>query len=105
MCTISTGANHEKSMRLCHPVTGLWLTESNEFQQSLNGNETTKLWFCSIPGGRKTVLASTAFEEAIAKSDSKNAIAYFYCNYNDIANQQTINVLGSLAQQISQQDE
>ncbi|KAK3173032.1 hypothetical protein OEA41_006360 [Lepraria neglecta] len=77
MCTISTRANHEKSLRLRYPDTGLWLIESDEFQQWLN----------------------------VAKSDSNNAIAYFYCDYNDIAKQRTINVLGSLAQQISRQDE
>ena len=55
MCTTSTRVNHEKSLRLRYPGTGLWLIESDEFQQWLNGNEAPRLWFCGIPGGGKTV--------------------------------------------------
>lgn len=72
-------------MRLRHPDTGLWVTESDEFQHRLNGYEALRLGFCGIPGGGKTVLARIAIEEAIAKSDPNNAISYFHCDYNDIA--------------------
>ena len=102
----STNPNnvHQTSLRLRHPGTGIWLLEHDSFKHwcdTVNAN----LWLHGIPGAGKTVLASLVVEDFILKSDSNNAVAFFYCDYRDKAAQTPVNILGSLAKQIARQDE
>ena len=96
--------NHRMSRKLRSPGTGLWLTEGQEFRQWLE-TDNARLWFYGIPGAGKTVLASSVIEEAIRISRSTDAVAFFYCDYKDVATQDLSNILGSLAQQFAKQDE
>ena len=53
----------------------------------------------------KTVLASSVSDEVLQRTSPNVAVAYFYCDYKDLATQEPQKVLGSLVQQIARQDE
>lgn len=96
--------NHEMSLKLRHPGTGLWLIESDEFKAWLSCSS-AKLWCYGIPGAGKTVLASSVIQEALGRSSASTAVAFFYCDYKNATTQDPRNILGSLACQIAVQDE
>lgn len=96
--------NHEMSLRLRHPGTGLWLIESNEFKSWLTSSR-TRLWCYGIPGAGKTVLASSIIQDALGRSCPNMAVAFFYCDYKNAATQDPRNILGSLGYQLALQDE
>ena len=97
-------ANHENSLKLRHPQTGLWLTEGETFKTWLH-TPNSKLWLSGIPGAGKTVLAASVIEETIKESTPNRAVAYFYCDYKDERTQDPVNILGSLATQLGRQSE
>jgi Cdc6-like AAA superfamily ATPase len=103
-CRVDPQRNHDMSLKLRHPGTGLWLTESEEFRTWL---ETTnsRLWLTGIPGAGKTVLAASVVEEALKKSDKDNGVAFFYCDYKNEASQDPANILSSIASHLARQDE
>jgi len=96
--------SHEMNRKLRHPGTGIWLTESPKFQHWLHSANGC-LWLYGIPGAGKTVIASLVIDEVLPKSTPNHAVAYFYCDYKDRITQEPYAILGSLAQQISKQDE
>lgn len=96
--------NHETSLKLRHPLTGLWLTEGETFKTWLH-TRNSKLWLSGIPGAGKTVLAASVVEETIKESSPNRAVAYFYCDYKDERSQDPVTILGSLATQLSKQSE
>ena len=96
--------NHETSLRLRHPGTGLWLIEGEEFKSWLTYPR-AKLFCYGIPGAGKTVLASSIFQEVIGHSCASMGVAFFYCDYKNAATQDPRNILGSLGCQLALQDE
>jgi Cdc6-like AAA superfamily ATPase len=80
------------------------LTESQEFKHWL-ATPGSHLWLSGIPGAGKTVLASSVIEEALKFSDSKNAVAFFYCDYKNTATQEPLKVLGCIASHLARQNE
>ncbi|KAL6716642.1 hypothetical protein ACLMJK_006210 [Lecanora helva] len=96
--------SHEMNRKIRHHGTGVWLTESPEFQDCLVG-ESRSLWLYGIPGAGKTVLASLAIDEALNICSRNIAVAYFYCDYKNPATQEVSGILGSLFAQIAKQDE
>lgn len=96
--------NHNMSLNLRHPGTGLWLIESAEFKLWLSCSR-ARLWYYGIPGAGKTVLASSAIQEALEQASPNIAVAFFYCDYKNVATQDPRNILGSLACQLALQDE
>ena len=96
--------NHVMSLKLRQPGTGLWLIESDQFKSWLRC-PSAKLWYHGIPGAGKTILASSIIQEAIGQSCPNVAVAFFYCDYRNIATQEPRNILGSLACQLALQDE
>ena len=96
--------NHSMNLNLRHPGTGLWLIESDEFRAWLSCSR-GRLWYYGIPGAGKTVLASSAIQEALERTSPNIAVAFFYCDYKNIATQDPRNILGSLACQLALQDE
>lgn len=92
--------NHEMSLKLWRPSTGLWLTEGAQFRGCLTGQTTRNMWCYGMPGSGKTVLASAVIEEVQKRCCHSVAAAYFYCDYKDVTTQDPINILGSLAKQL-----
>ena len=72
--------NHNMNLNLRHPGTGLWLIESDKFKSWLSCSR-ARLWYHGIPGAGKTVLASSAIQEALELTSSNIAVAFFYCDY------------------------
>ncbi|KAG0650988.1 Ankyrin-1 [Hyphodiscus hymeniophilus] len=101
---IDPSSNHNMSLNLRHPMTGLWLTEGLPFQTWLRCRN-SKLWLSGIPGAGKTITAALVIEEAMKQSSQDQAAAYFYCDYKDSEKQDPINILGSLASQLARQHE
>ena len=95
--------NHRMSLKLRHPGTGVWLTESDDFKRWLD-TPRSKLWLRGIPGAGKTVLASSVIQEALLMSNPSVAVAFFYCDYKDAATQDPVNILASLARQLARQN-
>lgn len=97
--------NHKTALKLRHPATGIWLTESDEFKHWLVTSN-AKLWLYGIPGAGKTILASSVIEECLKESNNGDtAVAFFYCDYKKDSTQNPAVILGSLASQIARQHE
>lgn len=104
--TVDPRERYQTSRSLRHPNTGMWLLESDEFQEWLN-KSSSRLWLSGIPGAGKTVLASAVIDSAINQccNDSEKGVAYFYSDYKDGQSQQLHNILGSLAAQLATQND
>lgn len=84
--------------------TGIWLLESSEYKTWSEARKATL--FCpGIPGAGKTILTSVVVENLLDKAQQKPdiAVAYIYCDFNRQKEQQAEDLLGSLAQQITEQ--
>lgn len=94
----------DTNIKIRHPTTGLWLTESPVFIQWLD-KPGSKLWLSGIPGGGKTVLAGAAIQEALTIASQKPTIgaAFFFCDYKNEETLKTSNVIGALASQLARQ--
>ncbi|KAK8243431.1 hypothetical protein HDK90DRAFT_409640 [Phyllosticta capitalensis] len=101
---VDPSSNHNTSLQLRHPGTGQWLIDHELFRR-WQKTPASKLWLSGIPGAGKTVLASLIIEESLKGSSNREAVAYFYCDYKDRDRQNPVKILGSLAAQISKQDE
>ncbi|KAL5324553.1 hypothetical protein ACEPPN_009099 [Leptodophora sp. 'Broadleaf-Isolate-01'] len=105
---------------LRQPGTGVWFTESVEFQEWSLRND-SKLWLHGIPGAGKTILTSTIIQEVQMLKNGKNnegnlfpvyqihanielteflALAFFYCDYKDVSTHVASNILGSIIKQL-----
>lgn len=99
----------QKSSR--HPLTCIWFTESQVFQDWQN-TPGSKLWVSGIPGAGKSVIASVIIAECLQFTASNHvaasrpiALAYFFCSYRDTETHSIINILSSLASHVAKQDE
>jgi hypothetical protein len=101
---VDSSASHYSNLKLRYPLTGLWLTEGTAFKTWLH-TRGSKLWLSGIPGAGKTVLAACAIEEAIIESSATQAVAYFYCDYQQASTGDPFNILSSLAVQIAKHNE
>ncbi|KAF2813532.1 uncharacterized protein BDZ99DRAFT_381646, partial [Mytilinidion resinicola] len=98
--------NLETSVRLRHPMTGLWLTNGLGFQQWLD-LPNSRLWLSGIPGAGKTVLAGSIIQESIqrATASTSQACCFFFCDYKNEKTQNVVTILGSLASQLGRQSD
>jgi hypothetical protein len=103
---VSPQPNLEMSIKLRHPMTGLWLTESPVFGRWLD-TPGSRLWMSGIPGAGKTVLAGSVIQEALTKSYATPGIAvgFFFCDYKTPPTWDLSNILGAVASQLARQNE
>jgi hypothetical protein len=82
-------SNHIDALKLREEHTGLWMTESTDWKEWLEG-KTRCLWLHGIPGAGKTVLASFLVDQAqaaclkltITASQGKPVVCvYYYCYF------------------------
>jgi len=90
--------------RIRHTTTGFWLTESDEFMAWMRGSN-SHLWLSGIPGAGKTILSSLIIQECLDQTKNDRAVAFFYCDYKDKNSQDLVQILSSLASQLSRQHE
>jgi hypothetical protein len=85
--------NLDINKELRHPTTGFWLTGHQIFQEWLKEIGAC-LWLSGIPGAGKSVLSTLVIDECIKYSNSKRAVAYYYCDYKDVNSQSAEALLG-----------
>ncbi|RSL75369.1 hypothetical protein CEP51_010926 [Fusarium floridanum] len=78
----------EKNRTLRHPMTGLWLTESSDFEDWYSTPK-ARIWCSGIPGAGKSVIAGAVVDECLQRTQTKPAN----------------NILSSLCSQLALQDE
>ncbi|KAF3797830.1 hypothetical protein GCG54_00002373 [Colletotrichum gloeosporioides] len=97
--------NFQTAMRLRQPLTGLWLTESNQNYLKWRDIPSSSLWLSGIPGAGKTVLCGVVIDEILQMSDESTAVAFQFCDYKNDDSQKLVNILCVIAVQLSQQNE
>ncbi|CAO2651335.1 Nn.00g096320.m01.CDS01 [Neocucurbitaria sp. VM-36] len=102
--TVEPRPYYEKSLELRYFGTGSWLYKNDTFQSWLH-EPGSRLWLTGIPGAGKTVLSGMMIQECLARASSTEAIAYYYCDYNNIRSQDIINIFSALAAQIAAKNE
>ena len=85
-------------------LTGVWLTEGEQFQRWLNVPR-SRLWLAGIPGAGKTVLAGAMIEEALTLSSPTCAVAFFFCDSSKGVTATLTEMLGTLATQLARQSD
>ncbi|KAF0315992.1 ankyrin repeat protein [Colletotrichum asianum] len=96
--------NYEMSVKLRHPMTGMWLERLPSFQTWLS-SPSSRLWLSGIPGAGKTVLAGSIIGQALLRCSDTVAVGFFFCDYKNELTQTPVSVLGALAHQIARQNE
>ncbi|RSL54786.1 hypothetical protein CEP53_007326 [Fusarium sp. AF-6] len=96
----------EKNRTLRHPMTGLWLTESSDFEDWYSTPK-ARIWCSGIPGAGKSVIAGAVVDECLQRTQTKSgtAVGYFFCTYRDTLTFTANNILSSLCSQLALQDE
>ncbi|KAJ8129274.1 hypothetical protein O1611_g4358 [Lasiodiplodia mahajangana] len=98
--------NLDTSIKLRHPGTGNWLTDSPQFQQWIE-TAGSNIWLSGIPGAGKTVLAGAVIQKALEKGKNslKVGITFFFCDYKDPKATIASNMLGAMASQLARQND
>jgi hypothetical protein len=96
----------EKNRTLRHPMTGLWLTESSDFEDWYSTPK-ARIWYSGIPGAGKSVNAGAIVDECLQRTQTKpgTAVSYFFCTYRDPLTFTANNILSSLCSQLALLDE
>ena len=76
-----------------------WLLKDPRFIHWRDGNKTTPLCRCGIPGAGKTIISSIVIDHLESQPDGFG-IAYVYCDYRDHGKQTMANILGSILSQL-----
>lgn len=102
--TINPQTSLDTNIKLRHPLTGHWLTESHVFTQWLD-TPGSNIWLSGIPGGGKTVLASAAVQETLTYAAQKPTIgtAFFFCDYKNEKTLKSTSIIGAVASQLARQ--
>ncbi|KAI0418232.1 ankyrin repeat-containing domain protein [Xylaria grammica] len=98
--------NLDTSIKLRHPGTGSWLTESLQFQQWID-TAGSKMWLSGIPGAGKTVLAGAVIQKALERGNNspRVGVAFFFCDYKNEKATLLSNVLGAMVSQLARQND
>ncbi|KAJ8063128.1 hypothetical protein OCU04_008371 [Sclerotinia nivalis] len=104
LCTIDVRKWQDSNVRLRQPGTGVWFTESTEFQSWASADH-SKLWVYGIPGAGKTVLMASVIQEIEQTQDPSHGLTIFYCDYKDSRTHDPRTILGALARQLILQHE
>ncbi|KAJ8121269.1 hypothetical protein ONZ43_g2238 [Nemania bipapillata] len=96
----------DTSIKLRHPGTGNWFTESPEFQEWIE-TAGSKIWLSGIPGAGKTVLAGAVIQKALGKGHNSPqvGVAFFFCDYKNPKATVLTNILGAMASQLARQND
>lgn len=95
---------HRSTIQLRENGTGEWFLQTDQIAHWLK-QPGSFLWVNGIPGAGKTVLASIVIEKARTAHDSKTAVCYFYCVYDQKKEQSTACILGTLVKQLALQSD
>lgn len=101
LSTINFETNHSDVCSKRAKGTGEWFLQSRDYGYWLDPSTNTMMWCRGIPGAGKTILASRVLDHvfSLKACDPTIGVAGLYCSYRDP--QTTINLLGSLIQQLA----
>ena len=96
--------NYQTALKQRQDSTGVWLM-NNERYNVWKKCAASSLWLHGIPGCGKTILSSIVLQDLLAnyRDGQRNAVAYFYFDFNDPQKQLTDPMVRSLLCQLSQQ--
>ncbi|KAK3934115.1 hypothetical protein QBC46DRAFT_368418 [Diplogelasinospora grovesii] len=100
---IDYGPQQSDYLHRRQPATGVWLLNSEEFQDWLATSKQTL--FCpGIPGAGKTILTSIVVDYLNSRFDNNSeiGIAYIYCNFRRQHEQKIGDLLASVLKQLTQ---
>ncbi|KAJ5439445.1 uncharacterized protein N7458_010443 [Penicillium daleae] len=101
---VNAASNHTSATKLRYQGTGNWFIDGQDFQQWLS-HENSFLWLHAIPGGGKTILASTVIDWLRNHKKSREvALAYFYCDYKDKQKQSPTKIVSTLLWMLASQN-
>ncbi|KAL5089613.1 hypothetical protein Trisim1_005306 [Trichoderma cf. simile WF8] len=103
LTTANYGQQHDKHSETHKKGTGLWILETDEFQNWLN-NSKQRLLCQGVPGAGKTIITSVVVDHLakIVKKDSAIGMAYIYCGFKQPKSQQTTrSLLSSVLKQLA----
>ncbi|KAF4497299.1 Vegetative incompatibility HET-E-1 [Fusarium agapanthi] len=103
---VNPRGEYETNNRLRHGLTGLWLTQSPEFNYWYS-TPASRLWCSGIPGAGKSVLSAAVIKECLHSNahDAHKATGYFFCTYRHERSQHLVTILSSLCIQLALQSE
>ncbi|KAG9520832.1 hypothetical protein KCV07_g4006, partial [Aureobasidium melanogenum] len=89
-----------------HGSTGRWLTQTNDFNRWITGNDPSVFWFTGILGSGKTVMTAFVVEQLSAKPiQGSEKLVYFFCQYDNETSLKATTVLRSIIRQLLDQDD
>ncbi|KAJ5936936.1 hypothetical protein N7466_003386 [Penicillium verhagenii] len=96
--------NHNAASAKCHPSTGLWFVNGDQFRTWLKEHNSF-LWLNGFAGCGKSVLCSTAIQHTFheMRHEDNVGIAFFYFSFTDNAKQDADGMLRTLLMQLSVQ--
>ncbi|RPB11000.1 hypothetical protein P167DRAFT_231807 [Morchella conica CCBAS932] len=80
-----------------HPGSGEWLFKKGEFISWKECTESSILWLHGFPGAGKTNLVSAVIDQFIATRRKMEAVAHFYCKYDQDPSQ----IMRAIVKQLS----
>ncbi|KAF8247054.1 hypothetical protein K440DRAFT_661671 [Wilcoxina mikolae CBS 423.85] len=98
--------HHENVQEGILENTGEWLLQHETFRRWQTSSASTILWLHGIPGAGKTKLTSVVLDSllnppTIVSQNNGEAVAYFYCNRNELQRQNPEVILRTIIQQLS----
>ncbi|KAG8534359.1 uncharacterized protein KY384_001203 [Bacidia gigantensis] len=82
--------------------TGEWVFDHEHYKRWFSdAAETSTLWCPGIPGAGKTIISSLVIDRLRRNKGLDVGLAFFYCDYRDIDNHTTANIIASLTKQLA----
>lgn len=96
---------HARARAAHQPGTGSWFLDGplRHWLLQTPQDKGAVLWLCGRSGSGKTTLLAHAIE-SLRTWSADTDVAYFYCSFDNLASQNTVNILGSLAAQLARQE-
>lgn len=91
--------NHEKSWKQARKQGNTnWICHDEGYKQWKLDNVSSSLWCTGKLGSGKTVLSANVVEDL--RMTTSDAVAYFFCRYDETTSLETRTIIGSIARQI-----
>ncbi|KAL2813360.1 ankyrin repeat-containing domain protein [Aspergillus granulosus] len=96
LAPVNVAVNHNSATKLRHQGTGTWFIDGEPFKKWISADNSF-LWLHAIPGGGKTILASTIIDWIRQHKENSGAgLAYFYCDYKDKQKQSPTRIISTI---------
>ncbi|KAL2837355.1 ankyrin repeat-containing domain protein [Aspergillus pseudoustus] len=97
--------NHNAATKLRHQGTGTWFIDGEPFKKWVSTDHSF-LWLHAIPGGGKTILASTIIDWIRQRKERAGVgLTYFYCDYKDKQKQSPTRIISTILSMIANKNE